>query len=251
MGLCFSIGRHDLVKPEISKLFFAYRVRHSKDLNTHQTIETFGISSHQQDTSNRKISYQQVLDSAENKDEVFEAMKLISGWSDVQILKDLIKERIELNANQINFEISKEKFLSIQEKITKIKRLISVLYQIHYRRMDFKECYWDLQVIFCKLARLFILRKDQLSPEIRKSLFKTKLSVLNFMISLKDLGLEDSQTSLSTVTDNSVIKKCQINLTDYFKEMGYGKVVREGPPKFEDFNHLRILIRIVNYYYLG
>ena len=142
MDVCYSVGRHDLIKPELSKLFFGYRIRHSKDLKSHTSIQTLGITQSQRDPANRKLQYQEVLDAVENKDEIFEAMKLISGWSDVEVLRKLIKERFEININQITLELSKDKTISVQGKFRRIERLATALYQIHYRRQDFKECYW-------------------------------------------------------------------------------------------------------------
>lgn len=249
MSLCYSICRHDLLKPEISKMFFAYRIRHLRDLKFDKEIQVFGISKYQQDYNNRKLSYNQVLDSVEDEDDVLEAIKLISDWPDVQILRDLIKERIENFASTINFEISKDKFQVIQDKLLKIRKMAAALYQIHYRRLDVKECYWDLQVIFCQLARFFIHRKDQLTPEIRKALFKTKYSILTILINLKDIGLTSDQIDMDKMTDPTTVNKCLLNLTEYFKELGYPKISKEGHQNFEDLRHIQILLKIVNFFH--
>jgi hypothetical protein len=249
MEVCYSVGRLDFLKPEFSKHFFAYRITHAGRVPSDASIQTFGITPSQRDSNSRKLQYQEVLDSVEAKEDLLEVVKMISKWSDVQILKNLLKDRIELITNQIHSELSKEKFTIILDKFVKIKKLSSALYQIHHLRQDFRECYLDMQLVFFKLAKLFTSRKDQLVPEVRKALFKLKLIILNLIISEGNLGLPHHDYTLIDPKSSTLSRKSQFDLKEYFKALGYPNVMRDWAPKLGDFAAIRTLVTIVAFFH--
>lgn len=215
------VNNLEKISEDVSKQYFEARVTNSDDIGNVSWLQLFSASQAVSDTTTRKLCYSAAVESAEKDRKLQEICRLMALWSDVDLLKDILRDAIGQTCNQISFEIHRQNMVSLTSNFERIRDLIEGLHLIHRTRKDFDQCYCDFKRTYLLMAKLFMTRKERLGDQARKLMFREKLTLVNLLISYAEYYSNETSEQLERLV---IKEEHSFSADEYFKQLGFPKM---------------------------